>query len=47
MQEFADFVPASSHYVKPLLRDVSKFTAMHLHPRIDGRIVFDSTVESQ
>jgi hypothetical protein len=30
-----------------LLRDGSQFTSMLIHPRIDGGIAFDSTVESQ
>jgi hypothetical protein len=30
-----------------LLSDGSQFTSMLIHPRIDGGIAFDSTVESQ
>src|SRR6202163_2609669 len=47
MQKFPDFVPAFSHHVKPLVRDGSQFTCMFFHPRIDGGIPLDSTVESQ
>jgi hypothetical protein len=47
MQNLPDFVPASSHHLKPLMRDGSQFTSMLIHPRIDGGIAFDSTVESQ
>src|SRR5580704_17654348 len=46
MQNLPDFVPASSHHHKPLLRDGSQFPVCLSHPRIDGRISFDSTVES-
>src|SRR2546426_12133185 len=47
MQYLPDFVPAFSHHLKPLMRDGSQFTSMLIHPRIDGGIAFDSTVESQ
>jgi hypothetical protein len=47
MQKFPDFVPAFSHHLKPLMRDGSQFTCMLFHPRIDGGIPLDSTVESQ
>jgi hypothetical protein len=47
MQDLPDFVPAFSHHLKPLMRDGSQFTSMFFHPRIDGAIAFDSTVESQ
>jgi hypothetical protein len=47
MQDLPDFVPAFSHHFKPLMRDGSQFTSMLVHPRIDGGIAFDSTVESQ
>src|SRR5260370_846835 len=47
MQDLPDFVPASSHHLKPLMRDGSQFISMLIHPRIDGGIAFDSTVESQ
>src|SRR5258705_774997 len=47
MQDLPDFIPAFSHYLKPLTRDRSQFTSMHFHPRIDGGIALDSTVESQ
>src|SRR5882757_2411317 len=47
MQDLPDFVPAFSHHLKPLLRDGSQFTFMLFHPRIDGGIAFDSSVESQ
>src|SRR5580658_6257297 len=32
MQEFADFVPASSHRFKPPMRDGSQFPCMVFHP---------------
>jgi hypothetical protein len=47
MQKLSDFVPAFSHHFKPLARDGSQFTSMLFHPRIDGGIPLDSTVESQ
>src|SRR5258708_39341851 len=47
VQKLPDFVPAFSHHLKPLMRDRSQFTRMLSHPRIDGRIPLDSTVESQ
>src|SRR6202035_3705612 len=47
MQDLPDFVPASSHHLKPLMRDGSQFTSMLFHPRIDGGVAFESTVESQ
>src|ERR1700756_1175541 len=47
MQKLADFVPAFSHHLKPLMRDGSQFTGMLFHPRIDGGIPLDSAVESQ
>src|SRR6266700_2239691 len=47
MQKLPDFVPAFSHYLKPLMPDGSQFTCMLFHPRIDGGIPFDSAVESQ
>src|SRR3984893_14278879 len=47
MQDLPDFVPASSHHLKPLMRDSSQFTSMLIDPRIIGGIAFDSTVESQ
>src|SRR5689334_11929899 len=47
MQELPDFVPAFSHHLKPTDGDVSQLTCMVFHPRIDGRIAFDSAVESQ
>jgi hypothetical protein len=47
MQQLTNFVPAFSHHLKPLMRDGSQFPSMLFHPRIDGGIAFDSTVESQ
>jgi hypothetical protein len=47
MQKLADFVPALSHHLKPLMRDGSQFTGMVSHPRIDGGIPLDSAVESE
>jgi hypothetical protein len=47
MQKLADFVPALSHHLKPLLRDGSQFTRMLFHPGIDSRIPLDRTIESQ
>src|ERR1039457_2214061 len=47
MQELPNFVTAFSHYLKPLVRDGSQFTCMLFHPRIDGGISLDSSVESQ
>src|ERR1700677_1061267 len=47
MQELSNFVPAFSHRLKPLMRYGSQFTCMLIHPRIDGGISLDSSVESQ
>src|SRR5438034_4182168 len=47
MQKLPDFVPALSHYLKPLMRDGSQFACMLFHPRIDGGIPLDSSIESQ
>jgi hypothetical protein len=47
MQGLPDLVPASPHHLKPLTRDGSQITFMLFHPRIDGRVAFDNTVESQ
>jgi hypothetical protein len=47
MQKLANFVPAFSHDLKPLMRDGSQFTCMLFHPRIDGGIPLDGAVESQ
>src|SRR5476649_358266 len=47
MQKLPDFVPAFSHYLKPLMRNGSQFTCMLFHPRIDSGITLDSAVESQ
>jgi hypothetical protein len=47
MQELPDFVPASSHHAKPVMRDGSQFTCMLSYPSIDGGSLLDSAVESQ
>src|SRR5688572_20790487 len=47
MQKLADFVPALSHHLKPLVRDNSQLTCMLFHPRLDGGIPLDSAIESQ
>src|SRR5262245_12530912 len=47
VQKLADFVPAVSHYLKPLLRDGPQFTCMRFHPGIDSGIALGSAVESQ
>src|SRR3984885_15938173 len=47
MQELPDFVPAFSHYLKPLMRDGPQFTCVLVHPRIDGGIPLDGAVVSQ
>src|SRR5229473_4446234 len=47
MQKLTDFVPGLSHHLKPPTRDGSQFTGMLFHPRIDGGIPLDSSVESQ
>ena len=47
VQELPDFVPTFSHRLKPSERDGSQFTGMLFHPCIDGRIPFDSAIESQ
>jgi hypothetical protein len=46
MHKLPDFVPARAHHLKPLMRKVSQFTGMRLHPRIDSRIPLDSAVKS-
>ena len=47
MQDLPDLVPASSHHLKPVMRDGSQFAWMFFHPRIDGGIALDNAVESQ
>ena len=47
MQKFPDFVPAFSHYLKPLVRDGAQFPCILFHPPIDGGIPLDSGVELQ
>jgi hypothetical protein len=47
MQKLPDFVPAFSHYLKPLTRDGSQSTCMLFHPGVNGGIPLDSAVESQ
>src|SRR3984885_9264606 len=47
MQDLSNFVPASSHRLKPMMRDDSQFTFMLFHPRVDGGIPFHSAVKSQ
>src|SRR5271170_6910963 len=47
MQKLLDFVPASSHHLKPVMCDGSQSTCMLFHPRIDGGIARDSAIESQ
>ncbi len=47
MQNLPDFVPAFPHRLKPLMRDRPQFTCMFFHPRIDGQVPLDSSVESQ
>src|SRR5271167_1920824 len=47
MQKLPDFVSAFSHRLKPLTRDGPQFAGMLFRPRIDGRIPFDSAVESE
>jgi hypothetical protein len=47
MQKLPNFVPTFSHHLKPLLRDGSQSICMVFHPRINGGIALDGTVESQ
>ncbi len=47
MQQLPNFVAAFTHHLKPLLRDGSQFTCMLFHPRIDGGIPLDRSVESE
>jgi hypothetical protein len=47
MQKFPDFVAAFSHHLKPLMRDVSQFTRVSFHPRIDRGIPLETAIESQ
>src|SRR5258705_4083374 len=47
MQKLPDFVPAFSHQLNPRMRDGSQLTCMLFHPRIDGGIPLDCTVELQ
>ncbi len=47
MQKLTDFVPALSHRLKPLMRDVSQITSVFSHPGIDGGITLHSAIESQ
>src|ERR1700722_4008394 len=47
VQDPPEFVPASSHHLKPFMSDCSQFTFMLFHPGIDGGIAFDSTIETK
>jgi hypothetical protein len=47
MQELTNFVPAFSHHLKPLMRDGSQITCMLFHPRINGGVPLDSSIESE
>ena len=47
MEDFADFVAAVAHDLKPLAREAAQFAAMVVHPRFDGGIALDSAVEAQ
>src|SRR5580698_2797849 len=47
MQKLADFVPAFSHHLEPLMSDGPQSTRMFFHPRIDGGIARDSAVQSK
>jgi hypothetical protein len=47
MQELSNFIAASSHHLKPLMREVSQFTFMRFHPRVDSGIPLHSAVKSQ
>jgi hypothetical protein len=47
VQELPNFIPAFSHYLKPLMRDGSQLTCMLFHPPIDGGIPLDGAVKSQ
>jgi hypothetical protein len=45
MQKLPHFIPAFSHFLKPLVRHGSQLTCVLLHPRIDGSILLDSSFE--
>ncbi len=45
MQDFPNFIPASSHHLKPLPRDCAQLTLLSFHPRIDGRITLHRSVK--
>src|SRR5215469_2917545 len=47
MQQLSHFVPAFAHDIKPPMRDGAQFTFVLFHPRIDGGVPLDRTVESQ
>src|SRR3954447_14963936 len=47
MQEFPALVTTFPHHLEPLIRGGSQFICMLGHPRIDGRIPLDSSVEAQ
>jgi len=47
VEEFADFVAASSHHFKPFASDGSQDTCMLFHPGVDGGIAFDGAIESK
>ena len=47
MQKFPDFIAAFSHRLKPLMCDGPQFACMFFHPRVNGGIALNRTVESQ
>src|SRR5260370_42345100 len=47
IQNLPDFVPAFSHHLKPLMRDDAQSTCVLFHPRTDGGVLLDRTLESQ
>jgi hypothetical protein len=47
MQKLSNFISASPHHLKPLVRDGSQFTVMPFYPRIDSGVSLHSAVKSQ
>src|SRR5438270_5176096 len=47
MQNLPDFVAASSHRLKPPMRDCAQFTCMLFHPRIDCGVPLESAVQAK
>jgi hypothetical protein len=47
VDKFPDFIAALSHHFEPLARDGSQLPRVPFHPRVDGGVPLDSSVEPQ